>query len=61
MAERCGEIDLSLYGRKGGELVEGVVKFKYMGCPLDQTEDDWPSVRRNVKRVWRVWGCWVSF
>ena len=26
-------------------MVEGVAKFKYLGKTLDQTDDDWPSVR----------------
>ena len=28
MAERCGEMEFSLYGREGGVLVEGVENFK---------------------------------
>ena len=36
--------------------MEVVVNFKYLWWPLDQTDDDWPVVRRNVKWLRRVWG-----
>ena len=44
MAARCGEMEFSLYGEEGGNMVEGVANFKYMGQTLDQTNDDWPAV-----------------
>ena len=56
IAERCGEMKFSLYGREGGALVEVVAKFKYLGCPLYQIDNDWPEVIWNVKKAWRVWG-----
>ena len=49
-------IGLRFYGKVGGEMVEGVVQFKYLGRPLDQTDDDWPAVRKNINRAWKVWG-----
>ena len=36
--------------------VEGVEKFKYLGRPPDQTDNDWKAVLRNSKRAWSVWG-----
>ena len=36
-AARWGEMEFSLYGEEGGELVVGVENFKYLGLPLDQT------------------------
>ena len=36
MTSRCGGMDFSLYGEKGGEIVEGVATFKYLGQTLDQ-------------------------
>ena len=51
-----GGMEFSLYGREGGALVEGMVQFKYLGLPLDKTDDYWPAVRQNVKRARRVWG-----
>ena len=51
-------MELRFYRRVGGALVEGVENFKYLGRPLDQTDDDWPAVRHNVKRarmvMWRL-------
>ena len=44
MAERCGEVEFSLYGRKGGKLVEEVANFKYLWQPMDQMDDDWTAV-----------------
>ena len=37
-------------------MVEGVENFKYLGQNLDQTDDDWPSVRKNIMRARLVWG-----
>ena len=44
MAERCWDMESRLYGKEGGALVEGVANFKYLGRPLDQTDDDWLEV-----------------
>ena len=41
-------------------MVEGVVTFRYLGRPLDQTDDDWPVVRRNIMHVRLVWGRMVT-
>ena len=51
--------ELQVYGVQpvreiGVALVEGVANFKCMWRPLDQTEDDCPAVRWDVKRVRRV-------
>ena len=56
MVERCGDMELSLYEREGGYLMEGVENFKYLGRPLDQMDDDWKMVQWNFKRAQRVWG-----
>ena len=56
MAKRCEEMDFILYGREGGKLVEKVVTFKYLGWPLDQTDDGWLLVRLDIKRERKVWG-----
>ena len=29
--------------------------FKYLGRPLDQTDDDWPAIRRKIKQARTVW------
>ena len=28
--------------------------FKYLGRPLDQTDDNWPAVRWNITRLGKV-------
>ena len=33
MAYRCREMELNMYRREGGALVEGVENFKYLGGP----------------------------
>ena len=30
--------------------------FRYLGRPLDQTDDDWQDVRRDIMRARSVWG-----
>ena len=37
-------------------MVEGVATFKYLGKPIDQTNDDWTAVRRNIMRTISFWG-----
>ena len=56
MAERCGEMDFSLEGGEGEERVDNVTRFRYLGRPLDQTDDDWTDVWRNIMRTRLVWG-----
>ena len=57
ITERCGEMEFSLYrGGEGDERVENVTTFQYLGRPLDQTDDDWPAVQRNITRARSVWG-----
>ena len=41
MAERCEEMEFSLYMREGYAMVEGVATFKYLGWSLDQTDNEW--------------------
>ena len=31
--------------------MEGVAKFRYLGRPLYQTDDDWPAVRLIIIRA----------
>ena len=49
--ERCGELESNLCREEGYDMVEGVVNFKYLGKTLDQMDDDWPVVSRNIVRV----------
>ena len=60
MAARCGDMELSLYEEEGDNMVEGVAIFMYLGRTLDQTDGDWPAVRRNIMRASLVWGILVT-
>ena len=51
MTARYCEIEINRYGEEGGEMVEGVSKFKYLGQNLDQTDGDWPAVSQNIMRA----------
>ena len=46
----------SLTGDNGAECFECVDSFKYLGRVLHQTDDDCPTVLRNIQRVRQVWG-----
>ena len=37
-------------------LVELVANFKYLRRPMDQTNNEWPALRRNVKLWSRLSG-----
>ena len=37
-------------------MVEGVETFKYLGRPLDQTDDDFPVIIQNIMCDRTVWG-----
>ena len=41
-------MEFSLDGEEEDERVENIPIFWYMGISLDQTDDDWPSVWRNI-------------
>ena len=56
MAARCGEMEFSLYGEEGDKRVGNVKTLRYLGIPLDQTDDDWMAVRRNIMRTRSVLG-----
>ena len=60
MAARCGEMEFNLDGEEGDERVENVTTFRYLGQPLEQTDDDWTAVRRNIIRARSVWGMLVT-
>ena len=46
----------SLTGDDGAECFEGVDTLKYLGRVLYWTDDDWPSVLRNIWRARKFWG-----
>ena len=30
--------------------------FKYLGRPLDRSDNDWTKVHRNIRKALQVWG-----
>ena len=56
MAERCGEMEFILDGVEEDERVGNLTTLWCLGIPLDQTDDDWPAVRRNIMLAMSVWG-----
>ena len=43
-------------GEEGEETIEGVALFKYLGRTMEQSDDDWPEVRRKIRKERKVWG-----
>ena len=43
-------------GKDGAECFEGVDYFKHLGRILHQSDEDWPAVLWNIRRVIQVWG-----
>ena len=43
-------------GEDGAECIEGVGMLNFMGWPLDQSDENWPAVRRNTRKAHQVWG-----
>ena len=41
-------MELNLNGEEEDERVENLPTFQYLGRPLDQTDDDWTAVRKNI-------------
>ena len=56
MAARCSDMEFSLYGEEGGDVVEVVENFRYLGRTLDQMDDDFPEVSENIMCARSVWG-----
>ena len=52
----CSDTEFSLNGEEGGDKIEGVVIFKYLGRPLDQSDDEWMAVIWNIRKSRQVWG-----
>ena len=56
MADRCGEMEFILMGGEGEDRVENMTTFRYLVTPLDQMDDNWPAVQRNIMCARLVWG-----
>ena len=50
-----GDMYFVLYEREGDAMVKGVDQFKYLGQTLDQSNDNWPIIRQDISREWKVW------
>ena len=56
VANRCVEMEFSMIGKEGEGTIERVALLKYLGRPLEQSDDNWPAVRQNIGRAQQVWG-----
>ena len=54
IASRCAEASFSLTEEDEVECIKGVDNFKYLGRMLYRLDDDWPVVRRNVRKAHQV-------
>ena len=53
---QCSETEFSLTGKEREETIGGLALFKYLGRPLEQSDNDWLSVRQNTRRSHQFWG-----
>ena len=53
---RCLEMELSFTREDGEDIIEGVALFKYLGRPLEQSDDDWSEVTGKTRKEHQVWG-----
>ena len=51
----CGG-DFQSPGADKADCIEGMGMFKYFWSLLDQLEDDWLEVLRNIRKSRQVWG-----
>ena len=56
IVSRCAEATFSLTGEDKADCIEGMGMFKYFWSLLDQLEDDWLEVLRNIRKSRQVWG-----
>ena len=49
-------MEFNLDGEEGDERVENVMTFRYLGRPLDQTNDYWTDVQQNIIHAKLFWG-----
>ena len=52
---RCTEASFSLTVEDEAEFIEGVETFKYMVRMLDQSDNNYPEVRRSFGKACQVW------
>ena len=38
-----------------GRPLETVLSFKYLGCPLIATDNDWPEIITNLQKARNIW------
>ena len=55
IADKCSEVTFSLTREDQVECIWGVEVCKYLGSLLDWSENDWPEVLQNIRKVRQVW------
>ena len=56
VATRCLEMELSLTSEEGEDTIEGVALLKYLGWPMEKSDNAWPAVRTNIRKALQIWG-----
>ena len=51
IVDKFSEENFILTREGGAECIGGVENFKYLGRPLDRSDDNWPAVLRNIRKV----------
>ena len=54
IASQCVEASFSITEEDEVDYIERVGVFKYLRQPLDWSDDDWPEVRRNIRKARQV-------
>ena len=55
IVSRCVMASFSLMTEDKVEYIEGLGLFKYLGRPLERPDNDWPAVRRNIRKAHQFW------
>ena len=53
---RCSGVEFRLTREEGEETIEVLALFKYLGRTLENSKDEWPLVRQNIRKARQVWG-----
>ena len=56
IADKYLEVTSSLTGEYKAECIEGVEVFKYFGCIMDRSHENWLAVLQNIRKGQQVQG-----
>ena len=56
LAAAEGEVATERAFHAYGKRMQSVTEFRYLGRVMTRTDDDWPAVARNLRKVRVTWG-----